>query len=317
MIQARHVDPASQRRFPTLTWHFLRRWFRELSIVLFCLVPVIMPQQAHAQTRNVGGETDTGQSIIIRLQRDGDDLRSTVTRGLQPRLDSIRKTLRDAVAETRSALETWKRERTEAAAMDYENAVSAYLIAATQGLQEVIGGREAVLNSAEALKESVAEARSFYGKRAGEYRRQSLDGKAQAGEMRAALKKLARSFAGTIESGQNLPPEVDLKVREIYESLRFVELRGEMMERAGGQLSRFVAELQRYDGLVRRLKGEYELIFRRAETHQALVRDVAAIRGDELQVRKLLRELAWADREFMKARGTLDEVLGSIQEMTW
>jgi len=77
-------------------------------------------------------------------------------------------------------------------------------------------------------------------------------------------------------------------------------------------MQEWVDKVGKYDTALRRIRGEYELIFAQAADQGQLLRDVSEVRGDEVEVSGFIRELALVTSEIVRARDGMDGVLSGI-----
>lgn len=246
--------------------------------------------------------TDDATSVIVNIQRSAEQVSSQVLQDLTTRIAELVKRWGANLQKTLALHEQAKKDGQGALMVQFEDQLSRTMQQAGQDLAELLAQREPTRGALAKLEKVLMEGKQFFQEQG---RQAQADSTTIADELKTVegkMRGLAEKHRRVILNGQ-IPPQLDVVVRELEAQRRTLELRAQIKRRIMEVAASQREHLQQYQSHIGWLQGLSQIAFVQANGQLQTLGDLAKLRHLGVayaQSSETLAQVAKASVEFSK-----------------
>jgi len=284
------------------------------ALTLICVSPLLL-----ATAKSLAEPADDSpeiSSVIVRLEKERNAFRDLLEDDITPKVQEIAKTLRADVQKANALLSQLKNDpNSSELASQYEDCLSRALAKASSIIQQFGQTEQSTFQALGRVEIAVKEAVSTFTQEVGDAKNQAEDFQTKAKNLESQLSRLAERFKPTLESGEDLPLELDAEIRCLETNRQVAEWNSKISETCSQSAAESVKALNRQQELLSRLKGNLKVAFNTASGQRLLVANLCRAREQGLTARHLLSQLKAVQDLGLLKTGVVESFGTTLQQL--
>lgn len=249
------------------------------------------------------------QSTIVDLRKHSQTLTQTSTDNYRQPVEEIKKTLRENVAKAvqlRKQLD--ERPNDYAIQAQYESVVSSTLSELDHQMGRLLEGKPAMDAAIRQNLEVVSKIRQQLSGQAQSFQTEFQKNQQASTQIDSSLNRAAEKLAPMLQSGAELPVEVETHVRKLMIDLKAHEQKSKLAEMTKRELQSLDHQLERYQQVLVKSGADLEINYHSIAAQRTLLGSLAAYRSRRANSRQMTQELG----SFAKGIGELSAAIEGI-----